>query len=457
MNDQLFWAPCGLIDRQWRQGVLLRVDASGFWAEITVGVSTPPADACILSGPVLPGMVNAHSHAFQRAFAGLAERRESAADDFWSWRDRMYGVANRISASQLQTIATQLYIEMLRGGYTQVCEFHYLHRLSENADDDALRSSSALIDAATQSGIGLTMLPTLYERASFKQSQLRADQQRFSSIANDIHRLYQAIQACGKPLVNAGIAIHSLRAASREAITDLLSLVGDDDIPVHIHIAEQLQEVSDCLAATGARPIEWLCREFKLDARWQLVHATHATNDEIESVAGSHANIVICPTTEANLGDGIADLPHWFAKDVNIAIGSDSHVCRTWIEELRLLEYGQRLKLMKRNVSASPEREQTSTAIRLFEMAIKGGGLAAGLPKWGLSIGARADLLVLDLHALLGVPHANLLDALVFATNENAISDVYVAGKKVIANGKHPQQDKIASQFERVMGELWGD
>ena len=425
MSEKQLWAPVAWIDRQWRQGVVLHINAAGFLSTISINEMTPPKEAIILPGPVLPGMVNAHSHAFQRAFAGLAERRESVTDDFWSWRDRMYGVANRISAAQLQVVATKLYIEMLRGGYTQVCEFHYLHHLpGEVASQDAHQSLSALMDASTQSGIGMTVLPTLYERAGFTQPKLRDDQLRFASSADSVYGLYQTIQSSGRPLVNAGIAIHSLRAASKETITNLLTLIGDDDVPIHIHIAEQMQEVADCLAATGARPIEWLCREFNLDDRWQLIHATHTTKHEIELVANSHANIVICPTTEANLGDGIPDLPNWLEKSVNIAIGSDSHVCRTWIEELRLLEYGQRLTQMKRNVSAAPERDQSSTAQRLFDIAINSGRSAAGLPKWGLVVGARADLLVLDPQSLLGVPQSHMLDALVFATNAPVICDV---------------------------------
>ena len=218
-----------------------------------------------------------------------------------------------------------------------------------------------------------------------------------------------------------------------------------------------MQEVNDCLAATGVRPIEWLCRELAPDHRWQLVHATHATAAEINSVARAGAGMVICPSTEGNLGDGLADLPAWLAAQVPMAIGSDSHVSRSWSEELRWLEYGQRLNLQRRNVAAAPALGQPSTAVHLFEAALDGGRCAAGAKKWGLANGARADALVLDTHSpgLLGIAPTHLLDALVFATNTPAVREVYVAGKRVVADGKHPREEAIAGRFADVMKELW--
>lgn len=457
MSEQLLWAPQAWINGRWEQNVCLAVDAQGHWADITPNVTTPPAHATMLPGPVLPGMVNAHSHAFQRAFAGLAERRESAADDFWSWRDRMYGVALRITPAQLRAVAAQLYVELLQGGYTQVCEFHYLHHQPDGQPyADEATMAWAVADAAADAGLGLTVLPVLYERAGFAQPALRPDQRRFAGTPDFIARLQATVQASGRPLVNAGVALHSLRAASAESIDTLLAQVGDADMPIHIHVAEQMQEVRDCLAATGQRPIAWLGQRWAMDTRWQLVHATHTEQAEIDAVARGGAGMVICPSTEGNLGDGFADLPAWLAAGVPMALGSDSHVGRQWAEELRWLEYGQRLRLQQRNVAAAPT-QQPATAARLFNVALHAGGPAAGQALWGLTRGARADALVLDVQTpgLLGVPASHQLDALVFASQGAAFQEVWVAGRRVIHQGRHVAQDRIASAFGQVMQALW--
>ncbi len=454
----LFWAPQAWLQGQWQQGVCLLVDASGHWSDITPGISTAPAHATVLQGPVLPGMVNAHSHAFQRAFAALSERRASEADDFWSWRDRMYGVALRITPAQLRAVAAQLYVEMLQGGYTQACEFHYLHHGADGtAYADPATMAWAVADAAADAGLGLTLLPVLYERAGFTQPKLRDDQRRFAGTPDFIAGLHKTLQASGRALLNSGVAIHSLRAAAPTSITQLLQAVGEQNLPIHIHIAEQMQEVRDCLAHTGQRPIQWLAQNLPLDARWQLVHATHADAAEIAAVAASGAGLVICPSTEGNLGDGLADLGAWLQHGVPMAVGSDSQVCRQWNEELRWLEYGQRLQLQRRNVAALPGQSEGATAARLFDAALHAGGTAAGQAHWGLVPGARADLLVLDTQAsgLLGLPASHVLDAAVFACERAPIRDVYVAGRCALANGQHAQQAAIAAQFVQAMEGLW--
>ena len=459
MPEQLLWAERAWIGGRWQSAVVLGVDTQGHWADICWGVTTPPADARVLPGPVLPGMVNAHSHAFQRAFAGLAERRDSDADDFWSWRDRMYRVALRITPQQMQAVAAHLYIELLRGGYTQVCEFHYLHHDPQGrAYEDPARMAWAVADAAQQAGLGLTLLPVLYERAGFAQPTLRDDQRRFASTPALVHELSRAAANGGRPLLNAGVAIHSLRAASADSIRALLRLVGDTAQPIHIHVAEQTQEVDDCLRATGQRPIAWLCQELPLDVRWQLVHATHAEPGEIGAVAASGAAIVICPSTEGNLGDGLTDLPGWLSHGVPMAIGSDSHVTRNWPEELRWLEYGQRLMRRQRNVAASPAH-QPATAARLFDAAVAAGTNAAGQARWGLVAGARADALVLDTRApaLLGLPASHQLDALVFAGAEPALAEVLVAGNTVLRHGRHAQEQTITTGYTNAMDDLWAD
>lgn len=432
-------APHAWVDGRWQAEVLLEIAPDGTWAAVTPGVMAPPADAQRLEGPLLPGLVNAHSHAFQRAFAGLAERREGTHDDFWSWRDRMYGVALRITPDELQAMATTLYRELRVGGYTHVCEFHYLHRTPDGTPyPDRGAMALALAQAAQQAGMGLTLLPVLYERAGFTQPRLRADQCRFATTVDDVIALRDEIRGWRLPGVEAGVAIHSLRAARAESIVELGRRCANDPGPVHVHIAEQTGEVEDCLAATGRRPLDWLCTNLPLDARWHLVHATHAMPAEIEAVARTGAGVVVCPTTEANLGDGLFDLPRWLATGVPLSIGSDSHVSRQWPRELQLLEYGQRLVQRRRNVAAAPELGEPSTAQRLFQAVLTGGSAAAGWSRWGLTTGARADAVVLDVgvDALSGVPIDHALDTLVFATDRPAFTQTWVAGQPHFSQAK---------------------
>ena len=457
MPDHSLWAERAWIDGRWQAHVLLDIDAQGRWRAITPGVATAPQHARRLAGPVLPGLVDAHSHAFQRAFAGMSERRASESDDFWSWRERMYQVALRITPEQMRAVAAQLYVELLRGGYTQVCEFHYLHHdPAGQAYPDPATMCWAVADAAQDAGIGMTLLPVLYQRAGFVQPALRDDQRRFASTPDMVSALARAADASGRARLNAGVAIHSLRAAPAQAVRELQGLVGDGAMPIHIHISEQTGEVDDCLKAHGKRPIAYLCQDFAPDARWQLVHATHASEHEIDAVARCGAGIVICPATEANLGDGLTDLSAWLRYGVPMAIGSDSHVVRNWPEELRWLEYGQRLALRKRNVAANPGR-QDATAARLFDAALSAGGPAAGQTRWGLVVGARADALVLDKMApgQRGVPHAYQLDALVFAAGEPALKEVLVAGQVAMRNGRHANEESIAARFGAAMTDLW--
>jgi formimidoylglutamate deiminase len=447
------WAPRAWIAGRWAEAVLLVPGADGCWADVQPGVAAPDT-AQVLQGAVLPGLVDAHSHAFQRAFAGLAERRDSEHDDFWSWRDRMYQVALRVTPLQLRDIAAQLYVELLRGGYTHVCEFHYLQHAPDGRPyDDPGAMAWALADAAADTGIGLTLLPVLYQRAGFAQPSLRPDQRRFATDADVVLSMQRAARARG---LRCGVAIHSLRAATPEAMAQLVDSA--EDGPVHIHVAEQTAEVDDCLAATGQRPISWLAAHATLSPRWQLVHATHATPQEIDAVAATGAGIVLCPTTEANLGDGLADLPRWLSAGVPLSIGSDSNVCRDALEELRLAEYGQRLSLRRRNVAAQPGL-QAATAARLFDAALQGGASAGGFDRWGLVRGARADLLVADpaCDALRGVPPASLLDALVFAGAVRPWRDVMVAGRWVLRDGTHGAGAVPAERFDAAMAELWSD
>ncbi|MFP5398549.1 MAG: formimidoylglutamate deiminase [Gammaproteobacteria bacterium] len=456
---ELLWAPRAWLPGGWARDVLLEA-RGGRWIAVTPGVDDVPAGARRLDAPLLPGLVDAHSHAFQRAFAGLAERRDRDADDFWSWRDRMYRVALRIAPGELRAVAAQLYAELLAGGYTQVCEFHYLHHDRDGrAFADPLEMTWALADAAADAGIGLTLLPVLYERAGFAQPALRDDQRRFATDAAWVHRAAQAVAARGTAVLNAGVAVHSLRAAAPSSIHRLRALAADLDGPIHVHVAEQTGEVDDCLAATGRRPIEWLAHERLLDARWQLVHATHALPAEIDAVAASGAGAVICPGTEANLGDGLPDLVRWLAAGVPLTVGSDSHVTRDWREELRWLDYGQRLQRRQRNVAAAPARGEPSTAQRLWSRVLAGSAAAAGQSAWGLVPGARADALVADAQdpALLGIPPGRWLDAAVFSSPTRPWRDVMVAGRWVRRDGRHARGSAIAARFTEAMHALWHD
>lgn len=435
LNQQLvaaIWAPHAWLAHGWQANVLLRIDANGCWSEVTSDIAKPPADAKVLTGPLLPGFVNAHSHAFQRAFAGLAERRETQTDTFWSWREHMYQVARAMTPEQLRSIAIQLYGELLQGGYTQVCEFHYLQNdPSGKPYNDPLEMTWALVDAAETVGIGITILPTLYERAGFTTSDVNSEQRRFRSTAESVWDACQYINCARRPLVNAGIAAHSLRGVTPNGLRKLQELINQWQGPIHIHVAEQVGEVKDCIAATGKRPISWLAENGLLDHRWNLVHATHTTPEEIEAIAESGATLILCPSTEANLGDGIPDVVGFLEQGIPMAIGSDSHVTRDWREELRWLEYAQRLQKRARNVCAAPQMGWSSTAEHLFTNMLAGGGAACGHDPWGLKIGARADALVVNSSNVKGteLPLKSLLDSLVFSSPSVPWKATMVAGE----------------------------
>ena len=453
----IVWAPQAWVDGRWHFGVVLTVDSRGCWSNVTPGYGQAPEQATRLAGPVLPGLVDAHGHAFQRAFAGLTEQRFQMRDDFWSWRDRMYQVAQRLSPALLKAVAAQCFIELLAGGYTQRCEFHYLRGGSGTGNNaDGWQMEDALIEAADQTGIGLTICPVLYERSGFTSFGLQPQQQSFRLDAAGVWRAAQRIDSLAHERVSAGLAIHSLRAASADSIAQLVRLAAEVDWPIHIHVAEQTKEIDDCLAATGMRPVQCLARMNLLDSRWHLVHATHTDPEEIDAVAEARASVVICPSTEANLGDGLTDVPRWLKAGVPISIGSDSEIGRDWREELRWLELGQRLVRRERGVCAEPTT-WTSPAERLFEGGLSAGSAAAGLVGSGLRVGARADLLVADPldSALLGLPPERTLDALVFSSPVKPWRDVMVAGRWVIRDGHHPNASKAAEQFVSAMKVIW--
>ena len=456
-----YLAPLAWVNGAWAKEVLLCVAADGSWHSVVPNTTLEQQQgAARLSGPVLPGLVNAHSHAFQRAIAGMTEEVGASGrqDNFWSWRDRMYSAAQRITPEQLESIAALLYAELLQAGYTQVCEFHYLHndpagRLYANP----LEMSLALVRAAQRVGIGITLLPTLYMRSGFAAAGLREDQLRFASTPESIFKLCEGIEKqSSQHLVSTGLALHSLRAVGQSALLEAAAYAKSRRLPIHIHVAEQTAEVADCIALHGQRPVEWLLHHAALDASWNLVHATHTTLEELQGVKASGASVVLCPTTEANLGDGVFDLPGYAALQGNWSIGSDSHVTRSWQEELRLLEYSQRLVLRQRNVMAGATAQRSSAAA-LFNAAAAGGQAACGVPIGSLAVGHRADFSVIDTTspALLGVPPDYLLDAMVFSSPEARLSDVYVAGKQVVQSAKVKNWYGLADDFTKAMRTLW--
>ena len=458
----IFWTPQAWLPTGWANDVQLTVGADGSWQNVEAGI--PKAQALASSRPVtyldkplLPGVVNAHSHAFQRAMAGLAEQSSGQHDDFWSWRDRMYRAALHITPLQLEAIATQLYAELLLGGYTHVCEFHYLHNDRDGQPyADPLEMSLALVRAAQAVGMGVTLLPVLYMHSGFAiQRQgggLRDDQRRFASTPDSVLRIAEAVNALGLPQVNAGLALHSLRAVDPGALKEASAVATQSGWPVHIHIAEQMQEVDDCIAHHGQRPVEWLLDHAAVDARWNLVHATHTNPQELADVQTAGASVVICPSTEANLGDGVFDLPTHLQRKGNWSIGSDSHVTRRLSEELRLLEYSQRLARRQRNVAARAA-DANSTAATLFNSALQGGHSATGLPVGGLVAGQRADFCLLDTAAasLAGIPAQRLLDAWVFSSPDAACPAQFVGGKAV-PNVEAGWQAGLA----QTMRTIWG-
>ncbi|MET0331358.1 MAG: formimidoylglutamate deiminase [Dyella sp.] len=408
-----------------------------------------------LGGWVLPGMPNVHSHAFQRAMAGLAERRDRADDSFWTWRETMYAFAAAVGPEALKAIAAQLYVEMLKAGYTQVCEFHYLHHQPDGtpyAQPEAM--SQALIEAAREAGIALTLLPVLYISGGFDGRPLSLRQRRFGHDVDGYLRLLEPLLRQESDDLRIGIALHSLRAVPAEAMAHLLDSPLLRDRPIHIHVAEQLGEVHDCLASRGARPVEWLLDHAPVDHRWCLVHATHLTAQETTRLAASGAMAGLCPTTEANLGDGLFPLADYLDAQGAWGIGSDSHISVSPVEELRWLEYGQRLASRHRNIAA--RREGVSVGETLWRGALAGGAQASGMPVGALRAGCRADLLVLDEQAPLLAARASraVLDSFLFAGNTPLVRHVMCGGRWVVRDFQHHDEARIAARYRAAVAAL---
>ncbi len=442
-----------LAPQGWLRDVAVTVSGDGLITALTAGAS-PGADAQRLSGAVIPGMPNAHSHAFQRAMAGDTELRAGAHESFWTWRQTMYGLANELGPAELELIATQLFIEMLKAGYTSVAEFHYLHRLPDGGAYPGTNALWQAIDAAAlATGIGLTLLPTLYLSSDFGGRPLLPEQRRFRlAVEEFLDALAQRRRVLGThaaATLHTGAALHSLRAVPLESLREAVAgLTAQEPAGViHIHIAEQLLEVRSCQASTGRRPIELLLETGLPGPHWCLVHATHATAAEIRAVAAAGATICVCPSTEGNLGDGFFDAARFLSANGGLCIGSDSEATVSPAEELRWLEYQQRIRRRRRAVLAT--RREPHVGARLWREAARSGARALGQPVGALAVGRRADWLVLDTEhpSLAGASGDGLLDRLVFGGGGAAIRDVMVAGRWAVRDGHHRLETGAAGQF----------
>lgn len=403
---------------------------------------------------VLPGIANLHSHAFQRAMAGLAERQASDEDSFWTWREWMYRFSAVLAPDDVRAIARMLYVEMLEAGYTSVCEFHYLHHDADGrpyATPTAM--SEALIAAADDAGIRLTLLPVLYQRGGFDGRVLNERQRRFGNSTDAFLRLLDDLRARESSTVRVGMAFHSLRAVDEATMREVLAALPDPSAPVHLHIAEQQAEVVDCLATHGARPVAWLLDHFNVDQRWTLVHATHLDDGEVRGIARSGATVALCPSTEANLGDGLFPLRAFLAAGGRFGVGSDSHVSVSPVEELRWLEYGQRLIEQKRNRAILGEG---STGEALVARCAESAAAAVGQPIGVLEDGRPADFLVLDARepSLQSATPRDAVDRFLFSGNRPLVRDVFVGGRHVVVEGRHPLRESAQAAYANSMRRL---
>jgi formimidoylglutamate deiminase len=453
----LLHASDALLPAGWARDVLLEWNDEGMLTRVEAG--QPPAGAPRAAGTVLPGMANVHSHAFQRAMAGLAEIRGHPTDDFWTWREQMYRLVRRVEPEDIEAIAAHLYIEMLRHGYTAVAEFHYLHNDREGRRyEDPSELANAIAGAAAASGIALTLLPVLYAHGGLGHRPLDAAQRRFRSDPRFIVELLEELARwhLPSPLMRLGVAPHSVRAVDALMLTELVSAARaiDPTMPIHMHVSEQVGEVAECLETHGATPFAWVSELVEIDSRWCVVHGTHLTAPEMRRMAEARACAGLCPTTEANLGDGIFDFASWFERRAPWGIGGDSHVSVSPFEELRALETSQRLRLRLRNVAADEARPDV--AANLWNGAAAGGAQALGQPTGALEAGRRADFVVLDDAAVdfEALDAAARLGVAMFSGNRNRVRDVFVGGRAVVEDGSHPDEGEARENFRTSLRRL---
>jgi formimidoylglutamate deiminase len=452
MQDVLFdnlW-----VDGAWRTNALVSIDTAGLIRGISTDPARAPAAAVRIAGLTLPGLADAHCHAFQRAIPGWTQRAISARDTFWSWREIMYAAANALGAGDLEAIGARCYLDLLRGGYTEVAEFLYLHRFG--TDPQARRAEDALLAAAAKVGIGLTLLPTLYQHAGFGPLPPTPRQRAFIRTTARYLEDWRALRERFRHdhTARLGIAFHSLRAVELDTIAAVRAELGAEaeGVPFHIHISEQRAEVEDCRRHYGLTPVALLASRALLDERWALVHATHASPEEMEAIAASGATVVLCPTTEADLGDGCSEAVRLLEAGGTIAIGSDSNVGTHALTELRQLEWSERLRRERRNVFASASA--SGVADRLFAAAHAGGWRALGCA----GPLRRADFVTYD--ATMGdwAQHraGNYLASLMFAPTPPTPRDVMVGGRRIIRDGVHSAEAEIDARYRAALTRLQG-
>lgn len=449
-----YFAPLALLPDGLVPAVRIDINESGWITAVAPGADATGAER--LAGPVLPGMTNLHSHAFQRAIAGRAEP-DGHTDDFWLWRQAMYAFVQRVAPDDVEAIAAHAFIEMVKRGYTGVVEFHYLHRDRDGAAyADPCEMAHRILGAARSAGIGLTLLPTQYSYGGFGGKSLEPAQQRFRTSPDEIAAMRAALRrAVGDdPQVRIGAAFHSLRAVSHTTIAALGAELRRDepDIPLHIHAAEQVKEVADCVAQLGARPVQWLLDQVGLDRHWCLVHATQIDADEMRRLAASGAVAGLCPSTEADLGDGLFPIADYAAAGGAFGIGTDSHVLLDPFAELKQLDWGQRLTRKRRDTFG----RAPSAGLRLWSSAAQAGAQAAGRRTGALAVGQRADLVVLDreMTAFAGIPDARVVDAAVFAIGGDAVRDVMIGGRWVVQARRHAGEEAAARRYRAAVERL---
>jgi formimidoylglutamate deiminase len=441
-------ATSALLPEGWAKDVRIRID-NGRIAEVTRDMPGQERG----HGVILPAPVNLHSHTFQRAMAGMTEARTAGQDSFWTWRALMYRFLDRLTPEDVEAIAAQAMVEMAEAGFAAICEFHYLHHpVGGGTYADPAELSARIAAAAVETGLGLTHLPVIYEQGGVDGRALAGGQLRFGSSPAVYQQLLEGAAKTIAALPDAvlGVAPHSLRAVSRPTLDRVVTMAPRG--PVHIHIAEQLAEVAEVEAAWGARPVDWASANLPLDARWCMIHATQMTPAEVAALARTGAVAGLCPITEANLGDGIFNAPGWLASGGAFGVGTDSNVRISLTEELRVLEYSQRLNLKARAVLA----DQRSAGRLLWEEAAKGGAQAAGRPSGTIAVGQWADMVALDTGDLRleGLQGDQLLDALIFAGRDGLVTDTWSAGRHIVKDGRHIARDTIATRFRATMRRL---
>ena len=449
----------GLLQKSgWLENVNVTVNEKGLITKIFLLEGNDPSTS-ILNGYAIPGFQNAHSHAFQYAMAGLAEThsKTSSPDNFWGWREAMYQLALGMDPDQMEVIATMLYSEMARHGYTNVAEFHYVHH-DKNGEQYAnlAEMGSRLIAAAQTAGIGITLVPIFYQKGGFGKDPNERQRRFISPTTDEYLKLLEAsIAACAfYQHANIGVGIHSMRGVESTDIA-FVAKSFHQDIPFHIHVSEQLKEIEDSIAYLNKRPVEWLLDHVALTDRFHLVHATHLTEEETIGIAKSGANVVLCPSTEGNLGDGLFPLCKYQEEGGKWSIGTDSHVGINPLEELRVLDYGQRLISHKRNTYFSPQ--QGNGGMYALEMVTATGRKAMNnFTQEFFKEGEPFNACVIDASAPLIATSSleNLASTIVYSTDARIQLATISYGELVVSNSKHREQEGIRSQFDKVIGEL---